>query len=81
VLITGPTGGLGRAATLAMANRPAPVRPDLLLVGRARRALTEVAEAARAAGASAYEIDCDLAQLADVRVAAQKTKELLASRS
>jgi len=81
VLITGPTGGLGRAATLAMANRPAPVRPDLLLVGRGGRGLTEVAEAARAAGASAYEIDCDLAQLADVRVAAQKTKELLASRS
>jgi NAD(P)-dependent dehydrogenase (short-subunit alcohol dehydrogenase family) len=81
VLITGPTGGLGRAAALAMANRPAPVRPDLLLVGRGGRAPTEVAEAARAAGASAYEIDCDLAQLADVRVAAQKTKELLASRS
>jgi hypothetical protein len=35
VLHTGPTGGLGRAATLAMASRPAPDRPDLLLVGRA----------------------------------------------
>jgi hypothetical protein len=33
VLLTGPTGGLGRAATLAIANRSAPERPDLLLVG------------------------------------------------
>jgi short-subunit dehydrogenase len=35
VLLTGPTGGLGKAATLAIANRPAAQRPDLLLVGRA----------------------------------------------
>ena len=81
VLITGPTGGLGRAATLAMANRPAADRPDLLLVGRAGRALTDVADAARAAGATAYEIDCDLARLADVRAAAQKAKELIGGGS
>jgi NAD(P)-dependent dehydrogenase (short-subunit alcohol dehydrogenase family) len=81
VLITGPTGGLGRAAALAMANRPAAVRPDLLLVGRAGRALTEVAGAARAAGATAYEVDCDLSRLADVRAAAQKAQELLADGS
>jgi NADP-dependent 3-hydroxy acid dehydrogenase YdfG len=49
VLLTGPTGGLGRAATLAMASRPAPERPDLLLVGRAGETLTQVADAARAA--------------------------------
>jgi NAD(P)-dependent dehydrogenase (short-subunit alcohol dehydrogenase family) len=36
VLITGPTGGLGRAAALAMANRPAAGRPDLLLGRRER---------------------------------------------
>jgi NAD(P)-dependent dehydrogenase (short-subunit alcohol dehydrogenase family) len=77
VLITGPTGGLGRAATLAIANRPALERPDLLLVGRPGRALTEVAGDARAAGATVYEIGCDLAQLADVRAAAQKAKGLL----
>jgi NAD(P)-dependent dehydrogenase (short-subunit alcohol dehydrogenase family) len=77
VLITGPTGGLGRAATLAMARRPTPQRPDLLLVGRAGPALTGVAEAARAAGATAHEIGCDLARLADVRAAAQGAKELL----
>jgi len=34
VLITGPTGALGRIAALAMAARPPAERPDLLLVGR-----------------------------------------------
>src|ERR1700759_5140674 len=77
VLITGPTGGLGKAATLAFANRPAPKRPDLLLVGRAGEALTDVAEAARATGAIVQEIGCDLARLADVRDAARQVKRLL----
>ncbi|GAB2544998.1 SDR family NAD(P)-dependent oxidoreductase [Nocardia heshunensis] len=77
VLITGPTGGLGRAATAAMAARPADDRPDLLLVGRAGRALSEVAEEARSAGAVVREIGCDLARLADVRAAAQQAKQLL----
>ena len=77
VLITGPTGGLGRATTLAIANRAAPERPDLLLVGRPGRALAEVAGDARAAGATVHEIGCDLARLADVRAAAQKAKGLL----
>ena len=66
VLITGPTGGLGKAATLAIANRPARQRPDLLLVGRTGQALIEVADEARAAGATVHEIGCDLARLADV---------------
>jgi NAD(P)-dependent dehydrogenase (short-subunit alcohol dehydrogenase family) len=77
VLITGPTGGLGKAATLAIAKRPAPQRPDLLLVGRAGKALTEVTAAARAAGATVREIGCDLARLADVRNAGQQVKHLL----
>jgi NAD(P)-dependent dehydrogenase (short-subunit alcohol dehydrogenase family) len=77
VLITGPTGGLGRAATLAIAHRPAPERPDLLLVGRPGRALTEVVADARAAGATVHQIACDLARLADVRAAGQKAKGLL----
>jgi NAD(P)-dependent dehydrogenase (short-subunit alcohol dehydrogenase family) len=77
VLITGPTGGLGRAATLAIANRPAPERPDLLLVGRAGPTLTEVADCARALGATVREIGCDLARLADVRNAGQRAKGLL----
>jgi NAD(P)-dependent dehydrogenase (short-subunit alcohol dehydrogenase family) len=79
VLITGPTGGLGKAATLAIANRPAPQRPGLLLVGRSGKALTEVADAARAAGATVQEIGCDLAQLSDVRKAGQQVKDLLAA--
>jgi NAD(P)-dependent dehydrogenase (short-subunit alcohol dehydrogenase family) len=79
VLITGPTGGLGRAATLAMADRAAPERPDLLLVGRPGRALTEVAADARAAGATVHEIGCDLARLADVRAAGRKARDLLAA--
>jgi NAD(P)-dependent dehydrogenase (short-subunit alcohol dehydrogenase family) len=79
VVITGPTGGLGRAATLAIANRPESERPDLLLVGRSGRALTEVAEDARAAGATVYEIGCDLARLADVQAAGQRARELLDS--
>jgi NAD(P)-dependent dehydrogenase (short-subunit alcohol dehydrogenase family) len=79
VLLTGPTGGLGKAATLAIANRPAPQRPDLLLVGRVGKALIEVAEAARAAGATVQDIGCDLARLADVRDAGQRVKDLLAA--
>jgi NAD(P)-dependent dehydrogenase (short-subunit alcohol dehydrogenase family) len=77
MLITGPTGGLGKAATFAIAKRPAPQRPDLLLVGRAGKALTEVTAAARAAGATVREIGCDLARLADVRNAGQQVKHLL----
>ncbi|MFB7718703.1 SDR family NAD(P)-dependent oxidoreductase [Nocardia sp. NPDC056100] len=79
VLITGPTGSLGRAATLAMANRPAAQRPDLLLVGRAGAGLTAVAAEARAAGATVVEVGCDLARLADVRAAAQQVIDLLAA--
>jgi NAD(P)-dependent dehydrogenase (short-subunit alcohol dehydrogenase family) len=79
VLITGPTRGLGRAATLAMADRPDAERPDLLLVGRAGPALSEVAAAARARGANTHEIGCDLARLADVRAAAATARGLLDS--
>src|SRR5271163_4704704 len=79
VLLTGPTGGLGKAATLAIANRPAAQRPDLLLVARAGEALTDVAASARAAGATVQEIGCDLARLADVRDAARQVKDLIAA--
>jgi len=77
VLITGPTGGLGRETTLAIARRPPAERPDLLLVGRAGRALTEVADDARAAGATVHEIGCDLARLADVRASGSLARDLL----
>jgi NAD(P)-dependent dehydrogenase (short-subunit alcohol dehydrogenase family) len=81
VLITGPTGGLGKAVALAIANRPARKRPDLLLVGRAGQALTEVAEEARAAGATVHAIGCDLARLAEVRETGQKVRDLLDARA
>jgi NAD(P)-dependent dehydrogenase (short-subunit alcohol dehydrogenase family) len=77
VLITGPTRGLGRATALAMARRPDGERPDLLLVGRAGRALTDVADEARAHGATARAIGCDLSRLADVRAAAATVRNLL----
>jgi NAD(P)-dependent dehydrogenase (short-subunit alcohol dehydrogenase family) len=77
VVITGPTRGLGRAAVLAMAARPA--RPDLLLVGRGGAALAGVAGEARALGAVAHEIGCDLSRLADVRAAAATVRDLLAT--
>ena len=81
VLITGPTGGLGKAAALAIANRQSRKRPDLLLVGRAGQALTEVAERARAAGATVHAIGCDLARLAEVRETGQKVRDLLDGRA
>ena len=79
VLITGPTRNLGRHAALAMAGRRDGQRPDLLLVGRAGRDLTAVAEEARALGARVEEIGCDLANLADVRAAAATVRDLLAA--
>jgi NAD(P)-dependent dehydrogenase (short-subunit alcohol dehydrogenase family) len=77
VLITGPTGSLGKATTLAIARRPAAQRPDLLLVGRPGNALTDVAAEARGAGATVHEVGCDLAQLSDVRDAARRIAGLL----
>jgi short chain dehydrogenase len=58
-----------------MASNPA--RPDLLLVGHGGTALTSIADEVRAVGATAYEIDCDLSRLADVRAAAATVRDLL----
>ncbi|MEV4178049.1 SDR family NAD(P)-dependent oxidoreductase [Nonomuraea sp. NPDC049709] len=79
VLITGPTRNLGRHAVLAMADRRDGQRPDLLLVGRAGRDLTAVADEARARGARVCEVGCDLSRLADVRAAAVAVRDLLAA--
>jgi hypothetical protein len=62
-----------------MAERPQAERPDLLLVGRGGKALTEVADAARDRGATVHEIGCDLSRLADVRAAAAAARDLLAA--
>ncbi|MCW2717670.1 SDR family NAD(P)-dependent oxidoreductase [Pseudonocardia sp.] len=77
VLITGPTRNLGRHAVLAMADRPAGQRPDLLLVGRAGKDLAAVAEEAHVRGARVHEIGCDLSRLSDVRAAAATVRDLL----
>lgn len=79
LIITGPTGGLGKELALAIAKRPANERPDLLLVGRAGKNLTEITELVRRAGATAYEISCDLSSLTDVYTAVKEIKAVLAS--
>ncbi|MGZ0152872.1 SDR family NAD(P)-dependent oxidoreductase [Kribbella sp. WER1] len=79
VLITGPTGGLGREAALAMARRAEAERLDLVLVGRAGERLARIAEDVRAAGATAVEVACDLARLSDVRDAAAQVRKMVAS--
>ncbi len=71
VLITSPTGGLGRATTLAMANRPASGRPDLLLVAREGEALVAVADNARAAAANVQALGCDLSPLSEAPLGGQ----------
>ena len=76
-VITGATGGLGRALAVEMANRPLADRPDLLLVGRAGKSLADVTETVRAAGATAYEVPCDLSRLSEVRAAAGVIKGML----
>jgi NAD(P)-dependent dehydrogenase (short-subunit alcohol dehydrogenase family) len=64
---------------MAIARRPEGERPDLLLIGRPGDALAEVAAQAKAAGATAREVGCDLASLADVHAAAETVKQLLNS--
>ncbi|MGH8302705.1 MAG: SDR family NAD(P)-dependent oxidoreductase [Steroidobacteraceae bacterium] len=76
VLITGPTGGLGKALALELANRKTG-RPDLLLVGRPGDRLAEITDLARSAGATAEPIACDLESLSNVGAAAETVKDLL----
>jgi NAD(P)-dependent dehydrogenase (short-subunit alcohol dehydrogenase family) len=79
VLITGPTGGLGRDLALELARRAAADRPDLLLVGRPGDRLNDITETASAAGATVEAVSCDLSRLADVRAAADAAKDLLSA--
>lgn len=79
VVITGPTGGLGRELALSIANRPEDERPDLLLVGRPGKNLDDITERARTAGTTAFGVSCDLSVLCDVRTASQTIKDMLAN--
>jgi NAD(P)-dependent dehydrogenase (short-subunit alcohol dehydrogenase family) len=79
VVITGPTGGLGRELALSIASRAEDERPDLLLVGRPSKNLEDITELARKAGATAFGVSCDLSVLSDVRAASQSIKDTLAS--
>ncbi len=79
LIITGPTGGLGKELALQVASRPANDRPDMLLVGRSGQNLTEITRLIREAGANAYDIACDLSRLSDVRAATKTIQDLLAS--
>lgn len=69
VLITGPAKGMGAAITRAFAREGS----KLALIGRDTAAIEPVAEEARAAGAQAIVIACDLTDAAQCDVAAAAT--------
>ena len=77
VLITGPTGGLGRALTLDLLARAEEDRPDLVLVGRPGERLTEIADLARSKGVTTEGVPCDFSRLSEVRSAASRVRDLL----
>lgn len=77
VVITGPTGGLGRYAVLAMAQRPAADRPDLVLLGRPGPRLDAITTEVRALGATAHPVGVDLSNLGDVQNAAGQVRDLV----
>ena len=79
VVVTGPTGSLGRHAVLAMASRPEWERPFLVLVGRDGARLKEVAAEAEKLGASVETIGADFGRLSDVAAAARRITELVKS--
>ncbi|MEO1231577.1 MAG: SDR family NAD(P)-dependent oxidoreductase, partial [Myxococcota bacterium] len=70
VLITGATGGLGRAAALALAKRGWP----LWVGGRRTEAVQEVVEEVRALGVEAQPFVADLGRLGEVRSACRELK-------
>ena len=78
LILTGPTGGLGKELALQVASRSANDRPDMVLVGRSGQNLTEITRLIREAGVNAYEIACDLSRLSDVRMATTTIQDLLA---
>ncbi len=67
VLVTGASGGIGRAVTLAYAARGA----QLVLAGRSRNRLNQLVAACEARGSSATAVVTDVADPAAVRAAVQ----------
>jgi 3-oxoacyl-[acyl-carrier protein] reductase len=70
-IITGPAKGMGAAITLAFAAEGA----KLVLVGRDIAAIEPVAAEAKALGADAIVVPCDLTDAAQCEAAAAKAKE------
>jgi NAD(P)-dependent dehydrogenase (short-subunit alcohol dehydrogenase family) len=70
-VITGPAKGMGSAITMAFAAEGA----RLALVGRDVAAVAPVADEARAAGAEAIVVPCDLTDARQCETAAAKAKE------
>ena len=76
VLLTGPTGGLGREAALAVARRGS----RLVLVGRPSKAFSATVADAMNAGAGLVDaIEVDFADLASISTGARQVRELLAA--
>ena len=67
-LVTGATGGLGRAATLEAAARGALV----LAVGRGREALAQLVADSRGAKGSVVTVQCELSNMAEVAALADR---------
>ncbi|RAI45867.1 SDR family NAD(P)-dependent oxidoreductase [Rhodoplanes roseus] len=71
VMVTGPAKGMGAAISLAFASEGC----RLALIGRDTAAIQPVAEAARARGADAIVIACDVTDAAQCDAAAATTRE------
>jgi 3-oxoacyl-[acyl-carrier protein] reductase len=71
VLVTGPAKGMGAAISLAFADEGC----RLALIGRDTAAIEPVADAARARGAAAIVIACDITDAAQCDAAATRTRE------
>ena len=70
VLVTGPAKGMGAAISLAFADEGC----RLVLIGRDTAAIRPVADAARARGAAAIVIPCDVTDAAQCEAAVTQTR-------
>lgn len=77
VLLTGPTSGIGAGMLSELVRHPS--RPRLLLLARDAAALDRALGSARAAGLEAHGVAIDLGDLASVRSALERVRDLLGS--